>query len=72
MNRIYTPIFFERPSMTKWCQKIRENRIHDKLVPETKGGDVGKLFSFGNLLEREIMCLVFPTTSTLLILSHTK
>ena len=40
-------------------QKILENRIHDSLVPETKGGDVGKLICFGNLLDWEITCSVF-------------
>ena len=53
-------------------QKILENRIHDSLVSETKGDDVGKLISFGNLLDREITSLVLPTTSVHLILSRAK
>ena len=52
-------------------QKFQEYRIHDSLVPKTKSGDVGKLISFKNLLDREIMCLAFQTTSVHLILSLT-
>ena len=53
-------------------QKILENRIHDSLVPKTKSGGVSILINFGNLLDREITCLVFPTTSAHLILSSAK
>ena len=45
-------------------QNILENRFHDSLIPETKGCDVRKLNSFGNLSDREITCLVLPTTPT--------
>ena len=48
-------------------QKILENRIYNSLVPETKGGDIGKVISFGNLLDREITCFFFPITSVHLI-----
>ena len=70
--RIYAPIFFKMAVDDRVQQKILENRIHDSLVSETKGGDVGKLISFGNLLDREITCLVLPTTSVHLILSRAK
>ena len=32
------------------------------LFPKQNVGNVGKLIIFGNLLDSEIMCLVFPTT----------
>ena len=40
------------------------------LVPKTKIADVGKLISLGNLLVREVTCLVLTTTSSTLILSR--
>ena len=42
------------------------------LFPKQKVVDIGKLTSFGNLLDREITCLVFPTTSAHFILSRVK
>ena len=55
-------------------QKNLKNRIHDSLVPhpQKNGGDVGKSISFGNLLDRAIMGLVFPSTFAPLILSRAK
>ena len=49
-------------------QKNLENRIQNSLFPETKDRDVGKLISFGNLLDREITCLVFSLRY--LVISH--
>ena len=40
------------------------------LVPETKMANVGKLISFGNLLDRKVTWLVLTTTSATLILSR--
>ena len=38
------------------------------LAPETKMAEVGKLFSFGNLLVRKVTGLVLTTTSATFIL----
>ena len=50
--------------MVAWCKNSR--KIGSMML------DVGKLISLGNVLDREITCLVSPTTSVHLILSHAK
>ena len=40
------------------------------LFPKQKVVNISKFISFGNLLDREITCLVFLTTSAHLILSR--
>ena len=51
----------------KNSKKIR-SMIH--LFPKQMVVDVGKLVIFGNLSDREITCLVYPTTSAHLTWSH--
>ena len=70
--RIYTPIFFKWPSMTTWYKNLYEIGAMVHLLRKQMAVNVGKLISFGNILVREITCLVTPTTPAPLVLSYAK
>ena len=58
--RIYTPMFFKWLSIATWCKYSRNIRSIIHLFLKQKALYVGKLISFGNLLDREITRLESP------------